>query len=368
LKPKNDSKEHIIPASIGGRKKVSGFICVGCNNESGRQWDSELAAQLNFLGLFVGIKRQRGKVNPPELVQTISGKKYRRYADGQLVIADPSFTETEVDGKLTVSIQARTMDEAKQLLARLNKKYPQTNLNEMIQQARETISYLDEPLNLNLTMGGNLSGRSVVKSCLALAFSSGFPMSQCSKAIEYLRNEDSEPCFGYFYERDLIANRPDFPFHTVNIVACPELGHVLAYVELYGVWRIVARLSSYFSGQRFSASHSINPSKGELTDIKVDLRLSREDVDAIMKYERVPDGSIEKAFEPILAAGLKKDFDDERDRVIEAAVKYGWQHCGAKEGDFLSEEHIWRLSRITAERLMPFIQRHMHRIKFIPHK
>ena len=40
LTSENDSKEHIIPQSIGGRKKVKGFICQDCNSTTGQEWDS----------------------------------------------------------------------------------------------------------------------------------------------------------------------------------------------------------------------------------------------------------------------------------------------------------------------------------------
>ena len=48
----NDTKEHIVPNAIGGRKKIKGFICRACNSTSGDSWDKELAKQLNPLSLF----------------------------------------------------------------------------------------------------------------------------------------------------------------------------------------------------------------------------------------------------------------------------------------------------------------------------
>jgi len=36
----NDTKEHIIPNAIGGRKKITGFICKDCNLRSGDEWES----------------------------------------------------------------------------------------------------------------------------------------------------------------------------------------------------------------------------------------------------------------------------------------------------------------------------------------
>ena len=58
---KNDTKEHLIPNAIGGRKKIKGFICNSCNKASGDNWDSELAKQLNPFSLFFGITRERGE-------------------------------------------------------------------------------------------------------------------------------------------------------------------------------------------------------------------------------------------------------------------------------------------------------------------
>ena len=42
LNKNNDSKEHIIKNSIGGRRKVKGFICDSCNNKTGNEWDNEI--------------------------------------------------------------------------------------------------------------------------------------------------------------------------------------------------------------------------------------------------------------------------------------------------------------------------------------
>lgn len=40
------NEEHILPSAIGGRKKVTGFICKSCNNTSGHKWDSPLVNSL----------------------------------------------------------------------------------------------------------------------------------------------------------------------------------------------------------------------------------------------------------------------------------------------------------------------------------
>ena len=101
------SKEHIIPNAIGGRKKVTGFICNNCNNVTGAVWDAELARQLNPLSLLLGIRRQRGEV-PSQVFSTSSGDKIRMLSDGKRTIAKPSH-EITTDGDSThINIHART--------------------------------------------------------------------------------------------------------------------------------------------------------------------------------------------------------------------------------------------------------------------
>ena len=40
LRDLTETKEHIIPESMGGRKTVRGFICRACNSKTGHDWDA----------------------------------------------------------------------------------------------------------------------------------------------------------------------------------------------------------------------------------------------------------------------------------------------------------------------------------------
>ena len=40
------SREHVIPASVGGRKRTSMALCRQCNSTTGHAWDAELERQL----------------------------------------------------------------------------------------------------------------------------------------------------------------------------------------------------------------------------------------------------------------------------------------------------------------------------------
>jgi hypothetical protein len=111
----NDSREHIVPEAIGGRRRVRGFLCKHCNSTAGHGWDAVAAEQLNFLCLLFAITRQRGTV-PAGDFETQSGQAVRVHSDGHLSLpsARPEFTESES----TVHIRAstHTTREAEKLL------------------------------------------------------------------------------------------------------------------------------------------------------------------------------------------------------------------------------------------------------------
>ena len=120
---RNDTEEHVIPNSIGGRIKVTGFICSDCNSKSGARWDAELARQLNPLCLFFRVKRERGK--PPSQRFTLDdGKEILLHHDGNFSPAKPLIEKSTSGKQVKIRIQARTFSEYKKLLRGLKRKYP----------------------------------------------------------------------------------------------------------------------------------------------------------------------------------------------------------------------------------------------------
>ncbi|MBE0448829.1 MAG: HNH endonuclease [Actinobacteria bacterium] len=353
----NDTKEHLIPNAIGGRRKVKGFICESCNNTSGDVWESALAKQLNPLSLFFGISRERGEA-PSQLFETTGGDKLKLNLHGSMDIEKPLYSEAPLESGAGVQIQikARSMPEAKRMLQGVKRKYPQVDLNELLNNAKSESSYCSDMLKFNLSFGGHEAGRSIVKSALALAVSSGIPAEVCVEAKNYLKNEEGEACFGYFYDSDLVKNRPEgTPFHCVSIKGCNETKQVIGYVEYFGVQRVVLCLSDSYEGEDISSTYSINPITGEELSLAVELNLSNEEIREAYDYKKIPDGSVEDAFDKVIPAGMKASFEKEKDRVLSEAVKHVFENCGAKEGEMLMPEHINKLTGIVMEKLEPFI-------------
>lgn len=353
----NDTKEHLIPNSIGGRKKITGFICNKCNNNSGDKWECELAKQLNPLSLFFCINRERGD-SPSQLFETTGGDIYKLNADGSMNPAKPIYKEEKVESgeRVNIHICARSVSEAKQMLQGVKRKYPQIELDEIFSNVKTESSYCPDMLKFNLSFGGPDAGRSIVKSALALAVKSGISLESCIEAINYLRNEDAEACFGYYYSSDLIKNRPvGIPLHCISIKGCTETKQVIGYVEYFGVQRMILCLGREYNGKEITGTYSINPITGEELDLFVDLSLSNDEIRGAYDYTKTPNGAIEAAFESVLTPAMRASYEKEMDRVLNEAVKVAFENCGAKEGDVLNEEHANKIASIMVENMMPFM-------------
>ena len=90
------------------------------------------------------------------------------------------------------------------------------NQNLMLKSLINKISPMDKVIKGEINFGGEESGRSLVKTALALAFIMDIDLDQCDLAKEYLLNSGT-PCFGYFYSpnRDFVKNRnKNIPFHN----------------------------------------------------------------------------------------------------------------------------------------------------------
>ena len=355
----NDSREHVIPNAIGGRKRVPGLLCKACNEATGSSWDAELARQLQPLSSFFAIKRQRGK-RPTEIVSSVSGNQYARRPDGQLTLAHHVYEEIETDTGTRIVIRARTPREARQLLNRAKAKYPQIDVEALAGQIQYSHDYPDDVFRMDLNFGGEKSGRSIVKSCVALGVDFGIKAADCDKAMEYLTNPQGFPCFGYFHERDLIRNRPNEVFHCVAVSGDSGSGLLIGYAEYFGFYRVVVGMSECYAGKDFKTVYAINPISGkQLQRLDIDLALTMVDIEDAYNYKKVPDGSMAEGVSKVIPIGLANDFEREKQAAIRRAVEYAFANCGAKPGEVLTEEQKLKLPKLVTEHLMPFLRHNM---------
>lgn len=367
----NDSREHIIPNALGGRRTVSGFICIPCNNTSGHSWDAALAKQLNPFSLLFHITRQDGDP-PAQVFPTIGGGAIRVTYDG-LELPKPTINTTSHEAGAQIQVSARTMAEAREIVTGLKRRYSEIDVDAALASAIPTYSYLNDPVKMDVVIGGPDAGRSIVKSAFALAVANDVDPSDCDEAKRYLASGE-DGCFGYFNEFDLVEGRPsNTVVHCVAVSSTAD-GLLLGYVELFSAFRMVVGLGSNYRGKPISAVYAIDPVSGSEFDVAMRLNFSREDLADIYAYRRIPDGSVPQALREIIPDAMRREFEREKARVINRAVEVGWRKLNLKPGTELTRDHIMKLSGHIVEHMMPFFRHNapqhknapQHGVPFIP--
>lgn len=353
---KNNTNEHIIPNSIGGKREIRNFICKECNNRTGMEWDSELAKIFAPFCTMFSIKKNRGKV-PPLRVKTISGIEYRQLSDGTFQPLNPKLNITPKGANgFNINIQARTANEANEMLKGIQKKYKFKE--ETIQSLQEQIAfkdtYLNEPIEHNFTFDAERSGRSAIKSALALATSGGINPFDCDLAIDFLVN-DGEPNFGYYdCNDDLVKNRElGCPFHTVYIHAIKETGQILAYIEFFGYQRIVACMSNNYLGETKQIIYAINPMTGNEIDLIIELNFTPDQIKKIYDYEMYKPESVRVSFGHIMDRVISYSGEREFGRAFKKAFEYANQF---HDNSLSHEENCELKAEKIIESLQPYLQ------------
>lgn len=344
----NDSNEHIIPQAIGGRKRVHNFLCRSCNNDTGRMWDKELCDQLKPFCTMLGVKRQKGE-NQPVPMRGVDDKEFVLNSDASLSIPHAIRRVRALSDQTEVIIETKSIEEARNILVQEVTARPgrsDLNVEEILANATFPQDHMQAPLRMSLPLflSGEGAGRSIVKSCLALAYRSGLSVDDCENARRYLEGT-GEICFGHYNETDLVKNRPvGICFHTVCVSGDPTKGLILGYVEYFGYQRIVVLLSDNYNGETFAICYAIDPASGEELDLDVALDFSRDAIPAILSNEKVNEGKVEECLKTLLGTCLKH-------LMITNAIENANSKCGVKSNHSLSGEELERWINLVADGL-----------------
>lgn len=359
------SREHIIPQSIGGRDKVAGFICETCNRNKGNEWDNKLAQQLGQLSLLFKIKKERTEVRALK-IETSAKKKYLVKNDGSIALTQPYFNDSkQLEGnRVEISIKANDEKEAIAQIMRAKKKYPKLETEKYLEQVKMRESYIDEHFIFSTgQLNDEPCEKSLVKTAISLAIKYGVPPEKCDYAKKYITGESEQYCFGYFYETDLILNRPQgVPLHCVFIKGDSN-NHVLwAYIEYFSVHRGLVCLSTSYEGENFQEYYAINPKTAQkVNNLEFfPLSISKELLINIIQENKQSIQKIEEILHTIIPVQLSEDSENEYQRVLSKSINAAFKNCGAKEGEIIQGQHINKLVDSLLEELTPWIN---HNIK-----
>lgn len=277
------SNEHIIPNAIGGRKKSSECICTNCNSKSGDQWDAALCKQFNILCIWFGIRRERGTVQN-ETVREANGEEIVLSPRGTVQPRMPQFSEVALGkGRVIISVQSNNRDQAIKMIKGIAKKkgyaYSLTDL-----EYSESLLDGDLEFVTSYDLASPKIGRSVTKMIYLFSISNGLKKDDMPTAWAYLSQDPSPQCFCPYYDDDPIKNRPaGIPIHVLHVVGDPQERILYGYVELFGLFKYIFKLSDSYAGEKIEFTHALDPTKGREIDLAVELCVSRDALNANLK-------------------------------------------------------------------------------------
>ncbi|MCU1751615.1 HNH endonuclease [Pseudomonas sp. 6D_7.1_Bac1] len=347
----NDSREHIIPHSIGGRRKIRSFICIDCNSRSGDSWDAEIWQQFSHLAMMHGVDRERG--TPPNIkIQTIDGENYLLLPDGSMTISNATYRAEPGEKGIKINITARDKPTAHKMVKQAAKKNPKVNVDSFLSAMTVTETPLESPVTFSAQFGGELAGRSMVKTTVALAAAAGVSAQSCDAAMQYLKNDTVTPPYAFFYLRDLIANRPStHAFNCVSVVGIPSKRQLLGYVEYFSMSRIVVILSEQYDGPTVNTTYAFNPANGTGLDLSVDLNLSDDELELIRINQAVTDETYTAALDEGFGIIYKRNQSRYLERETSNAFEHACESMGIPKEGIIPTERAQEFSILVADYL-----------------
>ena len=183
------TREHLIPASLGGRRRTSKALCRRCNSTTGHKWDAELELQLRPEAQFVFPSGHPRGPRPRRVVDSTGQHLVLEAGIRGGAVEPETHVEQKADG-LHVSISARTRKRALQELKRLVKagRVPADREEEFI----ASIEVGEVTIPVEFVEAGRFGGPVVWKSMLKTMVTTGLdcPSARMRPSTESARWED----------------------------------------------------------------------------------------------------------------------------------------------------------------------------------
>lgn len=356
----NNSREHIIPHSIGGRRKIRSFICIDCNSRSGDSWDAEIWQQFSHLAMMHGVDRERG-VPPSIKIQTIDGESYLLLPDGTMTIPNSTYLTEPGEKGLKIKISARDKPTALKMVKQLARKNSKVDVDSFLSGMTATETPLESPVTFSAQFGGELAGRSMVKTAVALAAAAGVSPKSCDTANQYLKGATATPPYAHFYLRDLVANRPStHAFNCVSVVGLPDKGKLLGYVEYFSMSRIVIILSEQYDGPALHMTYAFNPASASELALGVNLDLSDHELELIRSNHALTDETYAAAINEGFGLIYKRSQSRLIEREADNAFEHACQSMGIPKDSIIPPERAQEFSSLVANH---FVSKIAHLIR-----
>lgn len=342
------TKEHILQNSLGARWVSNQIVCNEAQEQFGGTIDRELEEAIRPIRMLVGSKSGRKNEAPPlENIEAENGKKFHFEAGGKPVAVEPSYELKKLpDGKTSVTLKVNHASQLEWALHKLRKDHPGLNLGdlnprEILKTATKEEEYLQSPVKLGFSLGGESFYRAILKACFNLLGANSAEIAllpEFDSAREFILNGTGHiPDFARIVQNPSPTDLPikgDFG-HIISIYSKGPI--VEATCVLFGSFQFSLRLSAAYRGPEFTFCYSVDPLRetdpAEDRDITIDPEKLPNFEDQAFTTPEAMFAATRTMFEAFMKKYMDRAQGHEVRRIIE-------KHLLPHEGELVTEEML----------------------------
>jgi hypothetical protein len=283
----NNSEEHIINNSLGGRFKSRGLLCIECNGIFGSGIDRVMTEQLGHFTDLLGVKRQREKYN---IKIPMKGK------NGEIKYVGKKL---KPHARLTIRLPDREQivhyvpeDEFDEFVAKkkteLSKKYMITSENFYLEQPTKEAFKIQNSLSddvYDIGFGGPEFFRSVTKMAVNYYLKLGYDVAWVSDAIRMICGEVNNEIAHFYYPKPIHYQihqlGEDEVSHIIAIKGEPQQKMLYAYVELFSMQNVLIKLNMNYKGPKINSVYAFDLRTGKEIEKIITIKLGRHHYDIL---------------------------------------------------------------------------------------
>jgi len=352
----NASKEHILLNSIGGRLKSKELLCKTCNSKFGHEADGELARQLAFLSSYLQVKRESGESPIIRGLKTKDGKEYNILNGSKPALAKPEFDKRIENGETKYSIAARNEKELINILKGLRKKHPELDLELAKQKFQWKEEYLDEFLTHDMTIGGDLAFKSIVKTAVNYYIQSQKETEHVKHLFPYLKGEVDLKIGKHFYPiTPIYKKESNEVVHLIHLYGNRYSKELYCFIEFFSSYSFLVHLSDKYEGKNISSTYCYDILQNKELNKQVTLKLKPEEVSEIYKMTKNDFETITGKLNRVMRIGNKIQTDQEISNLIRKSINKVFDKY--KHEPVVTEQMISELSEEVAHAYVRFAMR-----------
>lgn len=241
----NQTDEHIFLNALGGHLTSNKLICKKCNSDFGNDIDTELSNQFKYIATMLNIQRDRGVVQPFDVVDTVDNTLYSYEPGGKPVPKIPVIKQ--VDNYCTIKVANKK--QGRKVLKGLKRKYSEIDIDKALSECKTEKEYLNHCMKFNVVFGGSKAFRSLCKTAVNFYLYKGGTRSYIEHLIPYIKGDmELDIVFPVYLDEAPINTKEDEILHSIIVRGDGKRNILFAYIELFDFYKVIAILNNNYGG------------------------------------------------------------------------------------------------------------------------